>query len=245
MKNFFKYILNDLKHLYEYRIVLLVTILTFVFAMAMAIFPDLDQSNFIYFNIFILPVIIFSISMFIGREEETLHPVIAGTLKPNWVVFAKIIAATIVELIPIVAFTIVMRYTGFETNYFLLFLTYLLGVVVHIIIALSLAIISRKSSTLTLNYLVYILVFSASAILYSNGLIPLNAQYVMIISPAFLSAVLVDNILASSSYSESWLLLSAVFLQFVYAIILVWFVIRPYFKVYLISLITPKTSSLE
>lgn len=240
MKNFFKYVLNDLKFLYEYRIVLLVTILTFVFAMAMAIFPDLDQSNFIYFNIFILPVIIFSISMFIGREEETLLPVISGTLKPIWVVFAKIIAATIVELIPIVAFTIVMRFTGFETNYFLLFLTYLLGVVIHIIIALSLTIISKKSSTLTLNYLVYILVFSASAILYSNGLIPLNAQYVMLISPAFLSGVIIDNILASSSYSQTWLLIASVVLQFVYGFILVWFVIRPYFKAYLIASMDPR-----
>ena len=238
MKNFFKYVLNDLKFLYEYRIILLVSILTFVFSMAMAIFPDLDQSNFIYFNIFILPVIIFSISMFIGREEETLLPVISGALKPIYVVFAKIIAATIVELIPIVAFTIIMRFTGFETNYFLLFLTYLLGVVIHIIIALSLAIISKKSSTLTLNYLVYILVFSASAILYSNGLIPLNAQYVMLISPAFLSGVLVDNILAASSYSQTWLLLSSVLLQFVYGFVLVWFVIRPYFKVYLINSIS-------
>lgn len=240
MKNFFKYVLNDLKFLYEYRIVLLVSILTFVFAMAMAIFPDLDQSNFIYFNIFILPVIIFSISMFIGREEETLLPVISGTLKPIWVVFAKIIAATIVELIPIVAFTIVMRFTGFETNYFLLFLTYLLGVVIHIIIALSLTIISKKSSTLTLNYLVYILVFSASAILYSNGLIPLNAQYVMLISPAFLSGVIIDNILASSSYSQTWLLIASVVLQFVYGFILVWFVIRPYFKAYLIASMDPR-----
>lgn len=240
MKNFFKYVLNDLKFLYEYRIVLLVSILTFVFAMAMAIFPDLDQSNFIYFNIFILPVIIFSISIFIGREEETLLPVISGTLKPIWVVFAKIIAATIVELIPIVAFTIVMRFTGFETNYFLLFLTYLLGVVIHIIIALSLTIISKKSSTLTLNYLVYILVFSASAILYSNGLIPLNAQYVMLISPAFLSGVIIDNILASSSYSQTWLLIASVVLQFVYGFILVWFVIRPYFKAYLIASMDPR-----
>ncbi|PKL01524.1 MAG: hypothetical protein CVV56_00655 [Tenericutes bacterium HGW-Tenericutes-1] len=240
MKNFFKYVLNDLKFLYEYRIVLLVSILTFVFAMAMAIFPDLDQSNFIYFNIFILPVIIFSISMFIGREEETLLPVISGTLKPILVVFAKIFAAVIVELIPIVAFTIVMRFTGFETNYFLLFLTYLLGVIIHIIIALSLTIISKKSSTLTLNYLVYILVFSASAILYSNGLIPLNSQYVMLISPAFLSGVIIDNILASSSYSPTWLLVASVTLQFVYGFILVWFVIRPYFKSYLIASMNPR-----
>lgn len=240
MKSFFKYLYNDLKYLYEYRIVLFVTILTFVFAMAMAIFPDLDKSNLIYFNIFILPVIIFSISMFIGREEQTLLPINTNELKPIVIVFIKIIAAAIIELLPITAFTIVMRFTGFETNYFLLFLVYMLGAVIHIIIALSLTIISKKSTTLTLNYLVYILVFSASAILFSNGLIPLSAQYIMLISPAYLSAVLVDNILAISSYSESWLLILAVVLQFVYGFVLVWFVVRPFYKLYLFSSVIPK-----
>lgn len=240
MKSFFKYLYNDLKYLYEYRIVLFVTILTFVFAMAMAIFPDLDKSNLIYFNIFILPVIIFSISMFIGREEQTLLPINTNELKPIVIVFIKIIAAAIIELLPITAFTIVMRFTGFETNYFLLFLVYMLGAVIHIIIALSLTIISKKSTTLTLNYLVYILVFSASAILFSNGLIPFSAQYIMLISPAYLSAVLVDNILAISSYSESWLLILAVVLQFVYGFVLVWFVVRPFYKLYLFSSVIPK-----
>ena len=240
MKSFFKYLYNDLKYLYEYRIVLFVTILTFVFAMAMAIFPDMEKSNLIYFNIFILPVIIFSISMFIGREEHTLLPLNSNDLKPIVIVFIKIISAAIVELIPITAFTIVMRYTDFETNYFLLYLVYMLGAIVHIIIALSLTIISKKSSTLTLNYLVYIVVFSASAILFSNGLIPLSAQYFMLISPAYLSAVLVDNIMAVSSYSESWLLISAVALQFIYGFLLVWFVVRPFYKLYLFSSIIAK-----
>lgn len=235
MKTFLKYLYNDLKYLYEYRMVLFVSILTFLFAMAMAVFPDLDKSNFIYFNIFILPVIIFSISMFIGREEHTLLPQNTSGLKPIFIVLAKILAAAIVELIPITAFTIVLRFIGFSTNYFLLYLIFMLGAVLHIIIALSLTIISRKSSTLTLNYLVYILVFSASAILFSNGLIPLSAQYFMVISPAYLSAVLIDNVLATSAYSESWLLIVSVVLQFVYGFILIWFVIRPFYKFYVIS----------
>jgi len=227
--------------MYEYRIILFVTILTFVFAMAMAIFPDIDISNFIFFNIFILPVIIFSISMFIGREEHTLLPETTSGLAPFLIVVAKILSAAIVELIPITAFTIVLRYTGFETNYFLLYLVYMLGVIIHIIIALSLTIISRKSSTLTLNYLVYILVFSASAILFSNGLIPLSAQYFMLISPAYLSAVLVDNIIAITSFSPSWLLIVSVILQIVYGFLLVWFVIRPFYRLYVISSISSES----
>jgi len=241
MKQFLRLLNNDLKRLYEYGIVLFVSILTFVFAMAMAVFPEMDKSNIIYFNIFVLPVIVFSISMFISREENTILPLVMGSVKPIVVVFAKIISAIIVELIPIIAFIIIFRFTKFETDYFLLFLVYLLGVTLHIIIALALVIISRTSSALSISYLTYILVFSATAILYSNGLIPLSAQPFLLISPAFMSAVLVDNILAISVYSETWLILLSIILQFVFGFALVWFVIKPYFKTYILIQISKKT----
>jgi len=234
MTNFKSLLFNDLKKLYDHRMILFVGILTFVFSMAMAVFPDLEQSNFIYFNIFILPVIVFSISMFIGREEETLLPLHIGKVKPMAMAFSKILSSAIVELIPIVCFTIILNFIDFETNYYLLFLAYMLGVILHIIIALSLAIISQNSSTLSLSYLVYVLVFGGSAILYSNGLIPLNAQYFMLVSPAFLSSVLIDNILVGTTYSEPWLIVASVVLQLGYGFLLTWFVIRPYFKSYIL-----------
>ncbi len=234
MTNFKSLLFNDLKKLYDHRMILFVGILTFVFSMAMAVFPDLDQSNFIYFNIFVLPVIIFSTSMFIGREEDTLLPLIIGKVKPMVMAFSKILSAAIIELIPIICFTIILNYIDFETSYWLLFLTYMLGVILHIIIALSLAIISQNSSTLSLSYLVYVLVFGGSAILYANGLIPLSAQYFMLVSPAFLSSVLIDNILVGTTYSEPWLIVASIVLQLGYGFLLTWFVIRPYFKSYIL-----------
>jgi len=236
LKIFFVYLKNDLQRLYEHRVVLFVSILTFVFSMAIAVFQDLDHTNFIYFNIFILPVIVFSVSMYIGREENSLLPIMMGSVKPIVIALSKILAAVIIEMIPIIAFTIIMRFIGIETSYLLLFLAYLLGVTLHIIIALSLTIISRTSSILSISYLAYILVFSATAILYSNGLIPLSFQPIMIVSPAFLSAVLIDNILAISVFSETWLIIAAVVLQMIYAFLLVWFVIRPFYKVYLLTI---------
>ncbi len=234
MKSFLKLLKSELTDLYSYRIIVLVTVLTFVFAMAMGLFPELNHSNFFYFNIFVLPVIIFSVSMFISRENNTLIPYVTGEQKPLLYVFAKIIASVIVELIPIVAFIIMMRFTKIDIQYGWLFLAYLLGVILHIIIAISVAIISHKTTTLSINYLAYIIVFSASAILFSNGLIPLSSQYAMLISPAFLSAVLIDNILAGSAYSATWLIVLSVILQFLYGSVLILFVIRPYFKTYLL-----------
>ncbi len=249
MKTFIHLVWSDLKRLWSYRIILFIFVLTFLFTLAIALFPALDPSNFIYVSIFILPVIIFSISLFIDREEGTLLPFVFSPLKSAYLVFSKVISALIVQLIPIffilgaMAFTMSDEIAFMETaeinallfDFFLLFLAYLLGSILHILIGLSLSIISKTSSILSLSYVVYIIVFSLTAIMYSNGIIPLRFQYFLIISPAFLSGVLIDNIIAGAAYSETWLIVLAVGLQLAYAVVLTLFVVVPYFKQYVVA----------
>lgn len=239
MKKFLELVWQDLKRLYQYRIVFFVLALTFLFGMSVIFFPGFAP-NFLYISIFILPVIIFSISLFIEREERTVGELIAPNTPTLLVVATKVVAATLLEMIPFLGFVVASLLhrspfsNGVEIDYFLLFLSYLLGVVVHIIIGLSLSIIAKKSSILSLSYIGYIVVFSISPILYSNGIIPEGFQYWLIISPAFLSGVLIDTILLDSLNPEVWLLVLSVGLQVVYAGILVNFVIRPFFKQFLV-----------
>ncbi|MBU1144691.1 MAG: ABC transporter permease [Firmicutes bacterium] len=229
-------IVSDLKRLLEYRIIHFVIILTALFGASMAFFPDINPSNFIYITIFILPVIIFSISMFIEREENTLIPILKSKCNTLTIVVAKILSSMIIQLIPIVTFILVLAFINkLPINYLYLFLVYILGVLVHILIGLSLSIISKSNQVLSLSYVAYILVFSMLPIFFSNGFIPLKFQYYLIISPAFLSGVLIDNIMAGMAYSSTWLIVLSVVLQFVYGFVLVYFVIRPYFKTFLLS----------
>ncbi len=254
MKTFIHLVWSDLKRLWSYRIILFIFVLTVIFTLAIALFPALDPSNFIYVSIFILPVIIFSISLFIDREEGTLLPFVFSPMKSAYLVFSKVISALIVQLIPIIfilgamAFTMSDEMAFMETaeinalffDFFLIFLAYLLGSILHILIGLSLSIISKTSSILSLSYVVYIIVFSLTAIMYSNGIIPLKFQYFLIVSPAFLSGVLIDNVIAGAAYSETWLIVLAVGLQVAYAVLLTLFVIIPYFKQYVVATETAK-----
>ncbi len=239
MKVFFRLVWDDLKRLFRYRIIYFVMALTFLFGMSMIFFPGFS-TNFLYISLFILPVIIFSISLFIEREEGTVSHLISPSTPTLTVVATKILSATIVELIPFVGFVIgsLLRKDVFsndiEISYFLLFLAYVLGVILHIVVGLSLSIIAKSSRILSLSYLAYIVVFSISPILYSNGIIPEGAQYWLIISPAFLSGVLIDTILSQALSPQIWLLILSVGLQIGYTVLLIGVVVVPYFKQFVI-----------
>ena len=234
-KNFVNLVVSDLKRLWSYRIILFIAVLSLMFAFAIALFPMIDPTNFIYVCIFILPVVVFSISLFIDREEGTLLPFVFSPLKSAYLVFSKIVSAFIVMLLPIALFIAALAFAQYDMDFGLLFLAYSLGVLRRILIGLSLSIISRTTKILSLSYIGYIFIFSLTAIMYSNGIIPLRFQYYLIISPAFLSGVLIDNIVAGGAYSEVWLIALAVGLQLVYGAVLTAFIVIPYFKRYVIA----------
>ncbi|MFA7144456.1 MAG: hypothetical protein WC088_04245, partial [Candidatus Izemoplasmatales bacterium] len=156
-------------------------------------------------------------------------------------VMAKILAAVTIEILPFIGYVIItlIRSSAFvnsiHINYFFLFLVYVMGVIVHIIIGLSLSIIAKTSRILSLSYLGYIVVFSLLPILYSNGIIPEAFQYYLIISPAYLSGVLIDYIIFDTLNPELWLIILSIVLQIIYAIVLIRFVIMPFFKQYVLA----------
>lgn len=242
LKDFLVLVWDDIKRLNTYNIILFVGVLSFLFTMFILFLPIFDSTNFLYISIFVLPVIIFSISMFIEREENTILPLITSSVSGLKIVMVKVVAAVVIELIPFFAFVLAMligRDSNFQNdvniNYFSLLLVYIMGVIVHIIIGLSLSIIAKTSAILSLSYITYIIVFSLLPILYSNGIIPHSFQYYLIVSPAFLSGVLIDYIVSDALNPEIWLIVTSVILQIVYTVVLIRFVINPFFKQYLLA----------
>ncbi|MDD3122946.1 MAG: hypothetical protein PHC62_05430 [Candidatus Izemoplasmatales bacterium] len=239
MSNFKCFFVNDLKKLVEYRILHLIIILTLLFSATMAFFPSINPANIVYVSIFIVPVILFSISMYIEKEENTLLPLLYAPCKTITIVFSKIASALVMSSIPLFAYSLVFGLIlRIDINYLYFALAYFLGVTLHIIIGLALSIISKSSKILSTNYIVYIIVFSLIPIFYNNGLVPLSFQYYLIISPAFLSGLLIDNILVGVAFSSAWWIFLTIILQIIYVIILTAFVILPYFKSYLLSVDT-------
>ncbi len=236
MKNFKKLFINDLERFFEYRIFHVFVTIVFIFTFAMALFPELNPSNFIYVSVFVLPVILFSISMYIEKEEGTILPMLSTCCKSYEVLLSKVLAALSLQLIPVILYTLVFRFgTGYEINYLAFIGTYLLGALMHIIVGLTLSILSKSNNILSMSYLAYIVIFSITPILYENGLIPLSFQYVMIISPAYLSGILLGNVMAGVMYSGLTMILIALFLQIIYICVLVIWVILPFLKAYMLE----------
>lgn len=239
MKNITEIIKNDFKNFMRYSIFHIVLILSILFAAIMAFFPQIDSLILIYITAFILPVILFSISIYIESEEKTLLPLAICSCSTIEIIISKIISSLVLLLMPLVLYILVMAFVLNMTYSIILFaLIYILSIVMHVTIGIVLAIISKSTSVMSVSYLAYIVIFSVMPIFYSEGLIPEFFQYILIVSPAYLSGVLFQDVIYGYIFSPNWLIVVAVILQIVYIVTLVYFVIRTFFKSYLLYRIT-------
>ncbi len=238
MKQFQSIIRNDFRNYLKYNILQIMIALSILFSGAMAFLPGIDPLIFIFTTVFILPVIVFSTNFFIEKEERSLTPQAIGELTSLQLILAKTTSALILMLIPFLFLTLVMVFLLHMTISIPLFLLiYLLASVMHIIVGTTLAIIAKSSQIMSISYIGYIILFSLIPFFYANGLIPNVFQYVLIISPAYLSGILFQEIYYGYAFSPTMLILLSVVLQMIYIFILTFFVVRPYFKTYLLYII--------
>ncbi len=235
MSKFIEIIKSDFKYYLKFGILQTVVILSLLFAGIMAFFPNFDALIIIYITVFILPVIIFSISFFLESEEKSLVPLATCECPSMVPILAKLTSALLLLMIPFVLDIFVMALVlNTHFNILLFFLVYLLAAVMHVVVGTVLAIISKSTSIMSVSYIAYIVIFSLIPIFYARNLIPTALQYVMVISPAYLSGILFQEIYYGYAYSPIWLIVLAIALQLVYVSAMTYFVIRPYFKSYLI-----------
>lgn len=236
MKHWFTLVKQDILRLYHTRIIHLILILSFLFGMMLSIFPTIDPSNIFYLSMFILPVIVFAVSMYVEKEEQSVYPIACSRKDAVKLVLSKVFSSILVMMLPILFFILVLSLRhGNQIQFGLLILGYIVGASLHVLIGLFIAMANRTSKTLAASYITYVLVFSVTPILYANGIIPYSMQYIMIISPAYLSGVLIENILAGVWFSPSWLLILSAVLQVVYIAVLYRVAVIPHFCKYYLS----------
>lgn len=229
MKQWLCFLKEELTMFYRSRILTMIVIISLVFSVAMAIFDGIDPSNYLYVSAFVVPVVLFAVSMELHKSPDPDCPY---TIKQQtlYKISVKVVASLLIQLIPFLFYCLVFVLAlHVHINYFLLLLAYLLASTMHVLIGISLAIISRKDHILTFAYIVYLVAFSSLPILYSNGMVPISFQYYLVYSPAFLSSVLFDNILSGAMYSSVWFILICISLLVAYSILLIRFVIIPFF----------------
>lgn len=234
MKPLWTLLKADFKKMYEYKLLHILTAVSILLAAFMAFFDRIVVANYIYISMFIIPVIMFSMLLFIEKEDQEVVPSKKSEYCTRDIVLSKIISSLAFQLIPLFLYLIVMiSVYHLEISYILFILAFLLGSLLHILIGLSLSIISKTNHILSLSYLTYIIFFSSLPIFYSSGLIPSQFEYAMMVSPAYLSGILIDDVLASGSLESIFIIITSVILQISYSFLLSYYVVKPFVKGYL------------
>jgi hypothetical protein len=231
MKPFGSEVLRDLRRMIDYQVLQITLVLSVVFALMMALLTQIDVVHFISLSVFIVPIIMFSIAAFLRKEdriEEARH--YAGK-KPLYLLSVHTISALIVEAIPFLLYSVVLLFVRTSSfSYGLYAITYFSGAILHVLISSYLAMSSKTMRQLAYGYIAYVLVFSMTPILYSNGIIPFAFQYWMLISPAYVSGLLIDNVLTGFQFSSNWLIALASCLQALEIVLLTLVALIPLYR---------------
>ena len=231
MKKIIEICKNDLKNYMNYRMLHMILIVAVVFALAMGFFDQMNYLLFIYISIFIFPVIIHSIMLFIEREENNYLPKSLCDAKLSEVILAKYLSSLLLNLIPFILYTVIL-FVVINVNFsFILFLlVYILGLLVHIAIGYGIAIISKNHIKMLAMYVAYIVICSFVPFISLMNYIPDNLDYIFIFSPAYLSAILLENISFGYLFSDVFLIIISIVLQLaVITALMIWAII-PYYK---------------
>jgi hypothetical protein len=221
---------RDLLRLAKFHYITILTGLAFFFALLIGLTNLFPPMIYIYFSVFVMPVISFSVNLIVEEQDVTYK----NTASPLIRTISKISSATIIQFIPMIIYLIVLLFVlNYQFSIILFILVYLLASAMHIFIGLSLSIIAKTPFAISLSYGVYLIVFSIIPIFYSVGMIPDNFLYLMIISPAYLSGVLFEEIIHPSNQFGFFFPLISVLLQIIYMAVLYRFVIKPFIKHYI------------
>jgi len=235
MKKIIDTVKNDFINYKDYHFIEIMLILTLFFGLLMGLTSIMPPIIYVYLSVFVLPVITFSVSLFIEAQQKTVLPnVLDDKHLPGLYAIGKILSATIIQLIPMIFFILVMIFAlNYTFNILLFIIIYLLATMTHIIIGLTLAIISKTAYILSLSYVVYLIVFSVIPVLYSFDFFDTDFGYILVISPAFLSGVLFESVVNNYSMMGSWFNYLAAGLLIVYTSVLFLYVIKPFIVHYL------------
>ncbi|MDA3932535.1 MAG: hypothetical protein PF513_07345 [Tenericutes bacterium] len=235
MKKIIDTVKNDFVNYRDYHFLEIMFILTLFFGLLMGLTSLMPPIIYIYLSVFVLPVITFSVSLFIEAQQKTVLPnVLDDNHHPSLYAIGKILSATLIQIIPMIFYLMVMIFVlGLSFNILFFMIVYMLSTVIHIIIGLSLSIIAKTAYTLSLSYLVYLIVFSVIPILYSFDFFSADLSYILIISPAFLSGVLFESLVNQYSMMDPWFNYISLGLILTYIVVLFMYVIKPFIVHYL------------
>ena len=178
MKKFLELLKIDFIYYAKYHFISIITVVSLLFGLTIGLTNFLPPMIYIYISVFVIPVLTFSVSLFIEQQQRSNRIEIKKS-PPGIYTLGKIVSATLLQFIPMITYLIVLIFVlNYQFNVFSFILVYLLGSAMHIMIGLSLSIIAKTSFALSMSYIVYLIIFSIIPIFYSVDMIPSNINYI-------------------------------------------------------------------
>ena len=231
MNNILRIITHDFKNFAKYHIIHMTLIVSLIFALAMGFFPEIEPLLYVYLTVFVIPVIMNSITLFIEKEDDNLIPEHLKTSKIREIISGKVLSSLLLQLIPLILYLIVMAFVlNVNFNLLLFSLAYLVGVLIHILIGFSITILSKSHLHMMSLYIGYIAIFSFLPFISLMGLIPNSIEFLFIFSPGYLVGIIIENITFTYLFSPLYLVIIACILLIVYIVMLILFIISPFYK---------------
>ena len=237
LSNILKLFIADVKRLKKYNILQISFFLAILYG-AIIYFTSKEEAEafvtlLVFVDVSMMSIIMLGAGLFFEKQEGSLKSVMVAPVKLLEIVVSKIMStvllsfltATILSLVAILAHS-----ASINVAVLLLYVT--LGATVHVSIGFLLTIISKDFNSLLINYMIFVFIFTLPALLYTLGVIPSNLYFLILLSPSYVTQLLINtSVGASIALGEH---LFSLFYSVAIIVVLYQTVIRKKFKNYVI-----------
>lgn len=153
-------------------------------------------SLMIFTDATMMSVILLGATIFFEKQEGSLRSIIVSPISIKSVLISKIISAIVVGLVSAVIVGVggVIIFS-LPANYALLFFYVIIIVTAHAVIGMALSIMSKDFNAMLINFMIFVIIFILPSMLALFGVIPKSLDWVILISPAYSSQILINSAL--------------------------------------------------
>jgi|LGOV01.1.fsa_nt_gb fluoroquinolone transport system permease protein len=198
LSNVLKLFKEDVKRLAKYNILQISVVLAFVYAVIIYFTSAAEAAQIVPLLVFVdvtmMSIIMLGASLFFEKQEGSLKSVMVSPVSLLEVIIVKVMSAVLLSLITgAILSAVAILVHGASINIAILLLYATLGATAHIMIGFALVIISKDFNTLLVNYIFYVFIFTLPALFFAIGLIPESLNYLLYISPSYMTQMLINT----------------------------------------------------
>lgn len=198
MSNIWKLFKEEIVRIFKYKIFYFSIGVTFIWLVILALVDSNTAKDLaptlILMDAGIMSIVLLGSSFFLEKQEGIYHSLFVTPIPLYYVIVAKILSAIFMAIISYVLITMTLLiFHGIVINYLLLLLAVILTVFSHTAIGYLITLYSKDFMTMLTKYMVVMLAFFVPIFLLEIGIIPLELDYLCLISPSYAAQYLFEG----------------------------------------------------